>query len=82
MRLGEWGEEIVANTVQHGEPRRDFPGILDEEAWLPGPIVGRRKVHLALLTTESTGQSGCDTVVALLRRTWAERLNRVRVTSR
>ena len=70
MRLGEGSEEIVANTIEHGQLRCDLPGILDEEAWLPGAIVGRREVHLALLTAESTGKSGCDTVVALLRRTW------------
>ena len=63
-------KRLIAKTIEHGQLRCDLPGVLDEEARLPGAIVGRREVHLALLTAESTGQSGCDTVVALLRRTW------------
>src|SRR5271154_1268993 len=65
VRLGKGSEDIIANTIEHGQLGCDLPGVLDEEAWLPGAIVGSRDVHLALLTAESTGQSGRDTVVAL-----------------
>ncbi len=66
MRLGEGGEDVVANTVEQGQLGIELPAVLDEEAGLVAAVVGRVEVVVTGAGAEGANEARSELVILRL----------------